>query len=70
MGVGLGELGEGGGVCRQFIVGKGGGGGEGGGFRGGEGGGSHGCGVLCVGCVVKEHDLNPENSCSLMRAPF
>ena len=71
-------MGWGGGLWGQYILGNGGGGlrvgGVGGGLgRGlfaGEGGGSHGCGVLCVGCVVKEHDLNPQNSGSPMRAPF
>ena len=58
-----------------FLVMGGGGlrvGGVGGGLGRGlfGGGGSHGCGVLCVGCVVKEHDLNPQNSGFPMRALF
>ena len=51
-------------VKRGGAAGFGGGvrGGRGGlGFQRGEGGGSYGCGVLCVGCVVKEHDVNPQD---------
>ena len=54
MGGGLGELGEGRGVCRQFIVGKGGGGGgREGAFVGGRGGGPTVAGCCALGVLSR-----------------